>query len=283
MLTWSHGGSTVAFSQPAPDVVRLRAAMSALTLALLVLVSAGFGAGRAAAAESAGGPTQLLITYRSAAADRPAFRAYLLGEETAMLEGLKRDGALKSYQILFNPFVTTGTWDAMTVLSFSTYADTQKWKEIERKSPGGLSPAGLKLAKPLQTYSADLAWEGVAPDQGAPGKRVVYVIPYVYNALDQYKSYVDGYVVPQVKGWVAEGVLSRYAIYLNRYSVGDPWDALFVYEYRDLDSFGKREETVAKVRAPLRDNPEWKKLNDIKTTIRSETENTITEILSPAR
>jgi hypothetical protein len=246
----------------------------------LVLMAACLMAGRARAE---GGPTQLLITYRAAAADRPAFRAYLQGEETALLEGLKKQGVLRRYQILFNPFVTTGTWDAMTILDFSSYGETQKWKDLERTSPGGLSPAGLKLAKPVQTYSADLAWEATAPDQGPAGKRVVYVIPYTYNALDTYRSYVDGYVIPQVKGWMEQGVLSRYGIYLNRYSVGDPWDALFVYEYRDLESFGKREETVAKVREPLKADPNWKHLSDIKATIRSETENTITEILSPAK
>jgi DNA-binding Lrp family transcriptional regulator len=231
------------------------------------------------AAEPEGGPRQLLITYRCLPAARPAFRAYLQGEESLMLEKLKSEGVLKSYQILFNPFVTTGTWDAMTILSFSSYGATQRWKEIERKSPGGLSQLGLKLAKPIQTYSADLAWEGSANEPGAEVKRVFYVIPYSYNSLDQYKAYVDGYVIPQVRGWIKEGVLSRYAIYLNRYAVGDPWDALFVYEYRDLESFGQREETVAKVREPLRADPAWKHLNDIKTTIRSESENTIAEIL----
>ncbi len=248
-----------------------------LTLTLLLAPLAD----RAWAADAQGGPLNILITYRSAAADRPAFRAYLQGEETAKLEALKKQGVLKDYQILFNPFVTTGTWDAMTVLSFTHYADTQRWKEIERTEPGGLGPAGLKLAKPIQTYSADLGWEDTASDPGPAGKRVVYVIPYSYNALDQYKSFVDAYVIPQVKGWIKEGVLSRYRLYLNRYSVGDPWDSLFVYEYRDLDSFGRREETVAKVRAPLRNDPVWKNLNDTKANIRSESENTITEILSP--
>jgi hypothetical protein len=254
-----------------------------LFLRRLMVVAALACAVPAMAAEVQGGPTELLITYRAQAADRPAFRSYLLGDETALLEGLKREGVLKSYQILFNPFVTTGTWDAMTVLSFSNYGATQRWKEIERSRPGGLDAAGLKLAKPLQTYSADLGWEAAAPDPAPPGKRVVYVIPYSYNALDQYKAYVDGYVIPQVKGWMAEGVLTRYAIYLNRYAVGEPWDSLFIYEYRDLESFGKREETVAKVRGPLRENPEWKHWNDIKSTVRSETENTITEIVSPAK
>jgi hypothetical protein len=254
-----------------------------MRLVRLLIVAIALMAGGAPAMAAEGGPTELLITYRAQAADRPAFRAYLQGNETALLEGLKREGVLKGYQILFNPFVTTGTWDAMTVLSFTDYAATQRWKEIERTRPGGLDAAGLKLAKPLQTYSADLGWEATAANQAPPGRRVVYVIPYVYNALDQYKAYVDGYVIPQVKGWMGEGVLTRYAIYLNRYSVGDPWDALFVYEYRDLDSFGKREETVAKVRKSLVDDPAWKHWSDIKATVRSETENTITEILSPAK
>jgi DNA-binding Lrp family transcriptional regulator len=247
--------------------------------ALLLLLAAVFTL--SAHAQETGGPRHILITFRCAAADRPAFRAYLRGEESRMLEKLKAEGVLKSYHLLFNPFVTTGTWDAMTVLNFSTYAATQRWKDIEQKYPAGLTPAGLKLAKPIQTYSADLGWEDTAPNPGPDDKHVFYVIPYSYNALEQYKAYVDGYVIPQLRGWMKEGVLSRYSLYLNRYSTGDPWDALFIYEYRDLESFGKREETVAKVRATLRDDPAWKHLSDIKATIRTETENTIAEELKP--
>jgi hypothetical protein len=228
-----------------------------------------------------GGPRQLLITYRAQPADRPAFRAYLQADEAARLDTLKRAGVLEGYQILFNPFVTTGTWDAMLILSFKDYAATSRWKEIERTQPGGLDAKGLKLARPLQTYSADLAWEAGTSDPTAA--RVAYVIPYSYGALDQYRAYVEGYAIPQLKGWMADGVLSRYAIYLNRYPVGEPWDALFVYEYRDLESFGKREATVAKVRATLKDDPAWKHWSDIKATLRSETENTIADVLVSGR
>lgn len=258
---------------------RLRRA--AVLFLLLILVAATPAS--LTRAQETGGPRQILITFRCAAADRPAFRAYLQGEQSQMLEKLKSEGVLKSYHLLFNPFVTTGTWDAMTVLDFSTYAATQRWKDIETKFPAGLTATGLKLAKPIQTYSADLNWEGAAPDSGPDDTHVFYIIPYSYNSLDQYKPYVDGYVIPQLRGWIKEGVLSRYSIYLNRYSTGDPWDALFIYEYRDLESFGKREETVAKIRATLRDDPIWKHLSDIKSTIRTETENTIAEELKPIR
>jgi DNA-binding Lrp family transcriptional regulator len=230
-----------------------------------------------------GGPQHILITYRSEAAQRPAFRTYLAHTEDRMLAKLQAQGVLKGYQILFNPFATTGTWDAMVILDFTSFAATQRWQEIERTMPAGLDKAGLKLAKPYRTYSCDLFREGASDMPGDASKHVMYVIPYSYNAADQYKSYVDGYVIPQVKGWIKEGVLSRYRIYMNRYQVGEPepWDSLFIYDYRDLDSFGRRDETVAKVRGPLREDPVWKHLNDIKATIRSESENTITELVAP--
>jgi hypothetical protein len=233
----------------------------------------------ASADESGGGPRELLIVYRSAAADRPAFRRYLLSEESTLLDSLKREGVLKSYQILFNPFVNPFTWDAMTILDFNHFSDTARWQEIEKTMPGGLSAAGLKLAKPVDTYSADLPWDGSANDPGPAANHVFYVLPYSYQNAEQYRKYVDAYVKPQAEGWIKEGVLSRYRIFMNRYPVGRPWDSLFIYEYRDLDAFGRRDEVVAKVREPLRKDPVWKSLNDIKATIRSEDENTIAGLL----
>jgi hypothetical protein len=229
-----------------------------------------------------GGPQELLITYRAEPAARPAFRAYLLSKQVVELEKLQREGVLKRYQILFNPFVQPRTWDAMTVLTFKSFVDTKRWQEIERTSPGGLSAAGLKLAKPVGTYSADLAWDNTAADAGAPADRVFYVIPYSYVSANQYRQYVNGYVIPQVENWLAEGALSRYRIYMNRYPVGDPepWDALIIYEYRNLDAFGRRDEVSAKVRAVLQADPVWKQLSDTKSQIRTESENTIAELLA---
>jgi hypothetical protein len=235
------------------------------------------GVGSLYAQES--GPKEVIITYRCQAADRPAFRSYLETEQMRMLSRLKVEGTLKRFQVLFNPVVTE-TFDAMVIMDFSSYGAESKWEEVERRLPGGLSPAGLKLAKPLMTYFADLQWEGRS-EMPAGEHPIFYVIPYSYNKLDQYKSYIDAYVVPQVTGWMKEGVLASYAIYLDRYPVGDPWDCLFIYEYRDRDSFGKRETTIAKVRSGLKSDPTWKHWSDIKATIRSESENTIMEELTP--
>jgi DNA-binding Lrp family transcriptional regulator len=251
-----------------------------LTVCLALLAMLQPAAAQAPAVS--GGPRYLLITYRCDPANRPAFRAYLQGEGLARLAKFQHDGVIQGYQILFNPFNSSYTWDAMAVLSFARFEDTRRWQEIERTAPGGLSRAGLLLGKPVDTFSADLPWEDVNPAAGSDRDSVYYVIPYEYNALDQYKKYVDNYVIPQVKGWMQDGVLSGYRIFLNRYQVGRPWDSLFIYRYRDLASFGRRDEVVQKVRKTLVDDPVWKQLNDIKATVRTETENTITEALQPA-
>jgi len=227
------------------------------------------------------GPTHILIAYRSEPANRPAFRAYLQHDMLARLEKLKREGTLSSYQVLFNPFTTAYTWDAMTILSFPRYADTLRWRQIERAAPGGLDAAGLRLAKPIDTYSADLPWQAQADDPGPEADGVYYVIPYEYSAADQYRKYVDAYVIPQLTGWMREGVLSSYRIFMNRYSVGRPWDSLFVFRYRNPEAFGRRDEVIAKVRQTLVDQPVWKQFSDIKQTIRTESENTIAEALQP--
>jgi hypothetical protein len=245
------------------------------------IVTVGLTSMSDARGQAAGGPTSILIAYRSEPANRPAFRAYLQKDLAPRLAKLKSAGVLGSYQILFNPFTTADTWDAMSVLRFTSYGETQRWKQIERTLPGGLNAAGLRLAKPLNTYSADLPWEAQADDPGPEEEGVYYVIPYEYSSADQYRKYIDAYVIPQVTGWMREGVLVGYRIFMNRYQAGRPWDSLFVLRYRNLESFGRREEIVAKVRLGLQDNPEWKQLNAIKQTIRTESENTIAEALQP--
>jgi len=135
--------------------------------------------------------------------------------------------------------------------------------------------------QPAQVGEMEAGVAGQADDPGSEASGVYYVIPYEYSSADQYRKYVDAYVIPQVKGWMKEGVLNRYSLYLNRYPVGDPWDSLFIYEYRDRESFGKREETIAKVRNDLKNDSVWKHWSDIKATIRSESENTIMEEVTP--
>jgi hypothetical protein len=228
-----------------------------------------------------GGPLQLLITYRTAPADRIAFRDYLRTEGRSQLDKLQRDGAIRSYQILFSSFANSGTWDAMTIVSFARYTDTQRWMTLEQSSTGGLTNAGLRLVKSIDTFSADLTWSAATKNASPDRDPIYYVIPYEYDSADTYAKYVEAYVLPQVNGWMLEGVLSGYQIFMNRYPVGRPWDSLFVYQYRDLEAFGLRAETVTKVRKTLENDAAWKQFHAIKHTLRTEDENTIAVSLAP--
>jgi len=228
------------------------------------------------------GPRSILITYRTDAARRPAFRQYLAHEEMARLASWKREGVIDGYQILFNPFETEDTWDAMLVLRFTRFTDTARWIAVERGNPGGLDVRGLALGHPFNTYSADIDWEGGDDSVAADHNAIFYVIPYEYRDAAQYRTYFEGYVLPQIRGWMRAGVLSGYRIFMNRYPVGKPWDVLFMYRYRDLSAFGQREPTIAKVRAGLKaSDPEWVKWSQNKTDIRIESENVVAEAVEP--
>ena len=43
-----------------------------------------------------------------------------------------------------------------------------------------------------------------------------------------YLTYVDNYLVPQTEGWMNEGVLAGYGLYVGRYAAGRPWASLLV-------------------------------------------------------
>jgi hypothetical protein len=243
-------------------------------------VAASLSAARPTPAQEQGGPTALVITYRCAPANRPAFRESVLKNDLPRFERWKRAGALESYRLLFNWYVDEGTWDMMAVLSFRNYAGVARWREIERGSPGGLSQESLRLGAPTNTYSADLTWRGSSPRAGDSVKSVFFVIPYDVADMGEYKPYVAGYVIPQLEGWIREGVLNGYGMYLNRYYAGRPWDSLLILEYKDMESFGRRESVVAKVRAALAADAKWKALSDTKKNLRTEKESVLAEELT---
>jgi hypothetical protein len=228
-----------------------------------------------------GGPTTVIITYRCLPANRPHFRDSVERTDLGRFEKWKTAGILKSYRLLFNWYTDADTWDLMAILSFHKYSDIARWKEIERTSPGGLSDETLRWGAPANTYSADLTWSEASSEQrGKVDKRVFFVIPYdVLSSIPEYRSYVAGYVIPQMKGWINEGILSSYSVYLNRYYAGTPWDSLLILEYKDLESFGQRESIVTKVRAVLNSDAKWKALSENKKNVRTEREPVLSEEL----
>src|SRR5688500_19007713 len=134
-------------------------ASRAVGAAMLALVLAP----AAPAQEKGEGPATLFLSYKCDPAKRAAFRAHMAGPGLAQFEKWKRDGAYKDYLVLFSSYVNRRELDMLVRLDFDRYVDTEKWKAIERTTPGGLSAAGLALCTPDYAYLADLTWEGRSP------------------------------------------------------------------------------------------------------------------------
>ena len=230
----------------------------------------------------ANGPLSLAITYRCDPKNRTNLRQHMLTAGVKNFERWKTDGILHDYKILFNSYLDSDTFDMMALLSFTKYSDVDRWREIEKKWPGGLSGPALEYITSAVTTPVDALRQAASERPAQPGKSVYFIIPYDYVvSTDDYVKYLDTYVIPQVDGWIAENVLASYKICIGRYATGRPWASLFVLEYRDAAAFGLREATVAKVRERLKTNPSWLAASENKQKIRVEKQTVVAEELIP--
>ncbi len=249
------------------------------TLITLLLVAAFSWRPVHAADPRGSGPLALVITYHAAPVNRAALRKAMEESEAPQFERWKKEGVLKDARILFNRYADAASFDAMALLTFARYADLERWNAIEKAAPGGLSPRAAALVSSIETGPADLMRQKAGPN--APSSAPYLVIPYEYLvSAGEYVAYLDGYTVPQLDGWMEEGVLSRYGILLARYPAGRPWNSLLVLEYKDDAALGERDVTTAKVRARLKDNPKWKAISDAKKNVRNEKPPVIADLIT---
>jgi hypothetical protein len=224
------------------------------------------GATSALAAERA--EPILIIALYAKPADRVALRSALEAGQAERLRRWKADGVLTSYRLMFTRYADTGVWDAMEELTFADTAALRRWRAIERQSPAGLEARALAFVQTIETTPATRVR---ADAGGAAADPVVLVIPYQSLVpAGEYLQYLDGYTVPQLRGWMDEGVLESYDIVTSLYPAGRAWNAMIMLRYRDDAALGRRDAVVAKVRAHLALDPAWKAISDNKKAIRNE-------------
>ena len=224
------------------------------------------------------GPLGLAIAVHVRPADRPRLRALMQRQGVAQFERWRKDGLLAGHRLLLSRYADEPNWDLLILLRFARYADLGRWHQIEGASPGGLPRAVAALATAVHTTPIDLMRQGQAEPQSTRPTFLVVPYDYLVSTLE-YIRYLDGYLVPQVQGWMAEGIVSGYGLYIARYGAGRPWSSLFAIEYRDDDSLGSRDRVVAKVRAGLAGNVEWKRWSDQKDKIRTEGAPVVADLL----
>ena len=215
------------------------------------------------------GPMTIVITYKSPPEKRAAFRGFMETSGAGQFEQWKRQGVFRDYQVLFSSFAgdNAGKFDMAVILHFASFGDVAKWKDVEKGWPGGLSTAGLALGYPERTTLAYPVGAGEAKVRN-PAK-ATYVLGFYEILVDAvtYAKYAHGYVEPQLRGWVDEGAMTAYGMYLTQPGGTPdslPWTFLLVLEYTDMASLAESEIVKDKVRAKLLKDPAWKAFSDDK-------------------
>jgi hypothetical protein len=250
----------------------------AVTMALTGLLHAGIASAAGAADTANAAPAalaaddqglSLIVTYQTTPANRSTLQHELAQSTARELAQWKHDGRLAQYNLLFNRYADSGNWDAMAILTFATPADLYRWRKVEATHPGALSVKALAVTTSIRTAPVDLK-RADATATGAPDS--VYVaIPYKTEvSASDYRKYADAYVIPQFKGWMDEGVLAGYSIYMSQFPAAREWDVIAILQYKDETALSEREAIVGKVRERLKSNPEWKAISDSKQHVRAE-------------
>ncbi len=207
----------------------------------------------------------VVVTYRGTVAARPLLRRAALQALAPRLERWRRDGTLAGYRVLFNSFPDRGTWDLLVILTFADFDGIEKWRDIERTSPGGLTPQELRILTPSAEYLTDIV--GQARAAGTSSRAGVFlVIPYVFSPtpLARYLRYAHGYILPETAGWMRHGNISSYGLYVNRFYPDEPVQSLLVIEYKNFDALSRRQAVVDQTRKELTTDAAWKSWSEAK-------------------
>ncbi len=218
----------------------------------------------------------LVIAYHTSPANWMAFREALRSEALPRFRALQREGILRSYHVLFNRHVDSAGWNTIAMLTFKGPDGLARWKQGARSMPAGLTQDELALTSQIETTPVNLVRQGDA--RKSVSSPVTLVIPYRYLVSGTgYLKYLDGYTVPQLKGWIDAGVLSRYTIFMAQYPAGRPWSAMLILEYRSDAALAARDAVKDTVRARLALDPAWKAISDDKKAIREEMAPTVAD------
>jgi hypothetical protein len=240
-----------------------------LTVALITAVTVATLAAQVPANVREVGTTSLMILYRCSPDKRSALRSYMEQDGIPRLRKMITSGAIANEKVLFSRYVDTDNWDMLVLLDFPSPSKAAQWQAQERENPAGLDQYALKLISGISTYPLDLMQSAAAT--ASAEKPVYLVLPYDYTVSpDEYIAYLRDYVRPQAAGWIDEGILESYKMFIGRDAGGRPWSSILLLEYKSDEALGQRAAVIAKVRAKLRADPSWKAISDRKQSVRVE-------------
>lgn len=210
----------------------------------------------------------LTVAMTARPQDRAALLADMTGVQHGALSRWRKAGLISGYRLLFTRAPDKGVWDAMMLVTFADDAAQTRWRLQVAPGSGGVAPEALVHVASVETTPCDTVREG---GPGKSANAAVLVVPYVaLISPGQYLDYLDGYTIPQFRGWIEAGALDSYQIVTSRYPAGRAWNATIMLRYRDDAALARREQVTTETRAKLAANPSWKAFSDSKKTTRTE-------------
>lgn len=230
-----------------------------------MIIGAALAAAAAASAlPPAAAPPALVVTLRARPADRPALRQAVEKVQAAALKRWRASGLLTGYRLLFARYPDAGQWDVLELLRFKDDSALARWRAAAGEP---YAPEVVALAQSVETATSKIVRAEGAPSHDP----AVLVIPYeTLVPPADYAAYLDGYTIPQFRGWMKAGVIDGYDILMSSFPAGRPWSALITLRYRDDAALGRRDEVVQSTRDSLANDPAWKAFADSKKNVRTE-------------
>lgn len=206
----------------------------------------------------------LVVALHARPVDRPALKRAIETVQSSALKNWRSEGMLAGYRLLFSRYPDAGQWDALELLRFKDEAALATWR---RTAGEPFAPQVLALAQTVETTVGNMTRA-----EGAPSRSpAVLVIPYeTLVPPADYVAYLDGYTIPQFRGWMKAGVLDGYEIVTSTYPAGRPWGALITLRYKDDAALARRDEVVQRTREELASDRSWKTYADSKKNVRTE-------------
>jgi hypothetical protein len=227
-------------------------------------------------------PATLVIAYRAEPAMRAAFLAHVAQELVPQLESWKAEGVFQSYEFIKSAWVNASSQDGFVFLHFGRTTDLRRWRQIETTRPGGLSSAGLALARPTYTYLADTMMQMGAPAKNPAESFYSLNLHVVGPEYRKYPQWAKEYLTPLIDGYIAGGALTSFRLYKNQNYTGAEWAWMLVFEYRGMEGFALHESVQQRLRAELGKNPTWQAWYEARANIRSERGATLGDRVLPA-
>lgn len=131
-----------------------------------------------------------------------------------------------------------------------------------------------RLGQGATVRQADLVKHEGQPSK-TPGQAVHVASLYATHVpAGEYRSYTSDYISPNMNLQRKSGIMSQYTMYLERDPVEGTVRSLLVMEYADEASYARREQVKAAGKQQLAADTKWKRINDVKESIRTDISST---------